>query len=137
MEMKKILLDTNSCSVLFRGKDNRLMDTVEDAGKVFVSTIVIGELLTGFRAASREEENRKILERFLDSYTTEIADVTQESAEIYSQIKVFLRRKGIPIPTNDVWIASHAIESGAVLISYDKHFLKIPGLRIWDKLKIN
>jgi len=133
--MKKILLETNSSSVLFRGKDSYLIDEVKNAEKIFISTIVIGELLTGFKAGSKEKENRKILEDFLDGYTTEIVDVTNESAEIYSQIKVFLRFKGIPIPTNDVWIASHAIETGSVLITYDKHFLKIPGLRIWDRLK--
>lgn len=137
MEVKKILLDTNSCSVLFRGKDSRLINIVEDSETVFVSTIVIGELLTGFRAGNREEENRKILESFLDNPATKVVEVTQESAEIYSQIKVFLRRKGIPIPTNDVWIAAHAIETGSVLVTYDKHFLKIPGLRIWEKLKVN
>lgn len=134
--MKKILLDTNSCSVLFRGKDNSLIDVVRDAEIIFISTIVIGELLTGFKAGSKEEKNRKILEDFLDDYTTEIADVTKESAEIYSQIKVFLRGKGIPIPTNDIWIASQATETGSVLITYDKHFTKIPGLRIWDKLRL-
>jgi len=133
--MKKILLDTNSSSVLFRGKDSNLIDEVKSAEKIFISTIVIGELLTGFKAGSKEKENRTILEDFLDDYTTEIVEATKESAEIYSQIKVFLRRKGTPIPNNDVWIASNVIESGAVLITYDRHFLKIPGLRIWDRLK--
>lgn len=135
--MKKILLDTNSTSVLFRGKDSNLMEEVKSAEKIFISAIVIGELLTGFKAGSKEKENRKILEVFLGDYTTEIVDVTKESTEIYSQIKVFLRRKGTPIPNNDIWIASNAIETGAVLITYDKHFLKIPGLRIWDELKVN
>lgn len=134
--MKKVFLDTNSYSVLLRGKDSKLIDVVEKAEAVFISAIVIGELLTGFKAGSKEEENRKILEDFLNNPTTEIADVTQESAEIYSQMRVFLRRKGTPIPTNDAWIASQTIETGSVLITYDKHFLKISGLRVWDKLKL-
>lgn len=128
-------MDTNSYSVLFRGKDNKLIDEVKDAEITFISAIVIGELLTGFRVGSREGKNRKILEEFVNDSTAEIADVTQETAEIYSQIKVLLRQKGTPIPTNDIWIASQVIETGSVLITYDKHFLKIPGLRIWDRLK--
>lgn len=134
--MKKILLDTNSYSILFRGKDNNLIEEIERSEKTFISTIVIGELLTGFIAGSKMEENRKILEEFLDRNTTIIADVTRESAEIYSQIKVYLRRKGTPIPNNDIWIASQAVETGLVLITYDRHFLKIPGLRLWDRLRV-
>ena len=132
--MKKIFLDTNSYSVLFDGKDRNLIEEVMYSETIFISTIVIGELLTGFRAGSKEKENRKILQNFLDNQTTEVLEINNESAEIYSQIKVFLRRKGTPIPNNDVWIASNVIQSGAVLITYDKHFLKIPGLRIWEKL---
>ena len=30
--------------------------------------------------------------------------------------------KGTPIPTNDIWIAAQAMETGADLLSYDQHF---------------
>jgi predicted nucleic acid-binding protein len=33
-----------------------------------------------------------------------------------------------PIPTNDIWIAAHAMEAGADLISSDPHFGHIDGL---------
>ncbi len=36
-----------------------------------------------------------------------------------------------PIPINDVWIASHGLESGATVITYDGHFKHVSGLRIW------
>ena len=36
---------------------------------------------------------------------------------------------------NDVWIAAHAIETGSVLATFDAHFQKIAGLRIWDVLR--
>ena len=36
------------------------------------------------------------------------------------------------IPLNDIWIAAHAIETGAKLVTYDKHFRHIAGLRLWD-----
>jgi predicted nucleic acid-binding protein len=41
---------------------------------------------------------------------------------------VGLRKKGRPIPTNDIWIAAHAIETGADLISSDPHFDQIDDL---------
>lgn len=130
--MKKILLDTNSCSALFGGKDKKLKDVLKEAEIVFVSPIVIGELLTGFRAGSRERKNRKILEDFLTDQAVETLDITRETAEIYSQIKAFLRAKGKPIPTNDIWIAAQAIETGSILVSFDRHFSNIVGLRLWE-----
>ena len=46
----------------------------------------------------------------------------------HSRIAVNLRRKGRPIPTNDIWIAAHAMESGADLVSADRHFEEVDGL---------
>jgi predicted nucleic acid-binding protein len=39
-----------------------------------------------------------------------------------------LRKKGRPIPTNDIWIAAHTMEADADLISSDPHFGRIDGL---------
>lgn len=41
---------------------------------------------------------------------------------------VQLRRKGRPIPTNDIWIAAQALQTGADLISFDAHFGEIDGV---------
>ncbi|MBM5797283.1 MAG: type II toxin-antitoxin system VapC family toxin [Cyanobacteria bacterium K_Offshore_0m_m2_072] len=41
-----------------------------------------------------------------------------------------MRRKGRPIPTNDIWIAASALERGAALFSFDDHFKQIDGLRV-------
>ena len=40
-----------------------------------------------------------------------------------------LRRRGKPIPTNDLWIAASALEHGAALLTFDAHFSAIDGLR--------
>ena len=34
------------------------------------------------------------------------------------------------IPTNDIWIAAAALETGARLVTYDAHFGKVQGLFI-------
>jgi tRNA(fMet)-specific endonuclease VapC len=36
------------------------------------------------------------------------------------------------MPTNDIWIAAHALESGAELLTFDRHFESIDGL-IWTR----
>ena len=40
---------------------------------------------------------------------------------------------GWPIPSNDMWIAAHALESGAELLSADEHFEAIEGL-VWTRI---
>ena len=44
-----------------------------------------------------------------------------------------LQSKGRPIPTNDIWIAAHAMESGADLLSFDPRFESVDGLA-WVRL---
>ncbi|MDA7920954.1 PIN domain-containing protein [Verrucomicrobiales bacterium] len=43
-----------------------------------------------------------------------------------------LDRKGVILPVQDVHIAACAIHLGAVILTYDKHFKKIPGLDSTD-----
>lgn len=57
-----------------------------------------------------------------------------ETAEIFGLIKDSLRKSGNPLAVNDVWIGAHALEAGSVLVTYDRHFAAIPGLRLWDEL---
>ncbi|RKX61692.1 MAG: twitching motility protein PilT, partial [Thermodesulfobacteriota bacterium] len=60
-----------------------------------------------------------------------ILNASNETAEVFGMVKTSLRQAGTPIPINDAWIASHALEVGAVVVTYDKHFAMVPGLRLW------
>lgn len=134
--MNRIVLDTNAYTRFAAGKDRELLELANNAEKIILSSIVVGELLSGFRGGSRFLMNRRILVKFLSKEAVEVASVTVDTAEIYSEIKYHLRKKGTPIPTNDIWIAASTIETGSVLVSYDTHFLSIPGLRVWDELRL-
>jgi tRNA(fMet)-specific endonuclease VapC len=101
---------------------------VRRAEEVLVSTIVAGELLFGFHNGSRYQRNREELEDFLTSPYVALLPVTLVTADRFSRIAASLRRKGKPLPTNDVWIAAHAMESGADLISFDQHFDHVDGI---------
>jgi len=50
---------------------------------------------------------------------------------IFAEIKHALKRAGTPLPLNDVWIAAQALETGAVLATFDARFANVPGLRLW------
>jgi predicted nucleic acid-binding protein len=70
------------------------------------------------------------LAAFLDAPRVEILPVTEETAEYYAIVYKDLRAKGRPIPTNDLWIAAAAMEHGLALVSRDRHFGEVEGLRV-------
>jgi len=127
--MKKILLDTSAYSQLMRGNKN-VADYANEADIVYLSVFVIAELLTGFKGGSLEKRNLEIFNNFKDKPAVQIIEATEETAEIFAEIKYKLKSAGTPIPINDLWIASNCFETGSVLITADKHFSLIQGLRI-------
>ena len=133
MAMKNIVLDTN-CYAAYRIGHNRVLDALASAETVYMSAIVLGELYAGFKGGTKMLENQRQLDLFLAKPTVKILDVGQESAEIFGEVKDRLKKSGTPLPINDVWIAAHTIESGSVLVSYDRHFMAIAGLRYWPYL---
>ena len=52
------------------------------------------------------------------------------SAQYYGETTAFLFKKGKPIPANDVWIAAVTMQHGLTLVTRDKHFNEIEGLKI-------
>lgn len=125
----KILLDTNAYSAIGRGHP-AATELMRRATAMVLSTVMVGEVLAGFRHGSRWEENLASLRRFVSQPRVSLMPVTWTTADRYSRIWTALRRKGKPIPTNDVWIAAHALEAGADLISFDPHFGHVDGL-VW------
>ncbi len=130
--MKNILLDTNAYVRFLRG-DEKVMAYLAQADSVHMSVFVLGELYAGFKAGAKEKDNRQILDRFLLKPTVSVLEATIETADIFGLIMASLRKSGTPLPINDIWIAAHALETGSILVTYDDHFARIPGLRLWDE----
>jgi tRNA(fMet)-specific endonuclease VapC len=59
--------------------------------------------------------------------------VDGNTARHYGEIKTELRRKGRPIPENDLWIAALGRQMSATIATRDQHFLEITGLKaeVW------
>jgi len=132
--VRAILLDTNAYTAFMRG-ESRIVEVIAYAPKLFVSSTVLGELLGGFAAGTREAKNRAELAQFLNSPRVGIYPVTADTADSYALVYARLRRKGQPIPSNDLWIAASALEHGAALLSLDAHFDHIDGLRRGQRLE--
>ena len=125
----RLLLDTNAYTALMRG-DAATARHVRDAEHVVMSAIVVGELLYGFRHGSRFGKNRKQLEGFLRESYVDFLPVTMLTCERFSSVASQLRRAGTPIPSNDIWIGAHALETGAHVLSSDSHFANVTGLAL-------
>ncbi|WP_414564019.1 MULTISPECIES: PIN domain-containing protein [unclassified Anabaena] len=82
--------------------------------------IVVGELLFGAENSTRPLQN---LPRYLEFISVcRILPLGRETATMYAQIRLALKRKGRPIPMNDVWIAAQCLEQGWVLVTDNTDF---------------
>lgn len=129
--MKRVLIDTNFYVAFKRGETGSV-GVIRRAPEIGVSTVVLGELLAGFRCGNRMAENYRELEKFLDSSRVVTLPIDEETAEFYARIFLELREKGKPIPTNDLWIAATALQHGYMLATYDIHFNEISGIIVAD-----
>jgi tRNA(fMet)-specific endonuclease VapC len=129
MGMKRLLIDTNIYSHVLRG-DKSIAAILQKADSIGISSISIGELISGFKGGSREAQNREELDIFLSSSRVTVYPVDEGTAVFYAEIRQNLKTIGKPIPTNDMWIAACAFQYGLRLFSLDRHLTSIPGLVI-------
>ncbi len=125
--MKRIIIDTNFYAA-FKKSDTAAVDLLRRAEFIGANTVILGELLAGFRCGSREEQNREELDQFLDSPRVDVLPIDDETAEFYAQVFHELKQKGRPIPSNDLWLAASALQHGLALATYDDHFSHVSGL---------
>lgn len=132
----KLILDT-SAYVGFKLGHPELVEYLVRAESIFISPVVLGELMFGFRGGSRFEKNWEELRSFLDHPVVERIPLTEVTADRYSRIALQLKKQGAPIPTNDVWIAAQTMETGAELVTTDRHFERVNGLvyRIFQRTR--
>ena len=133
--MRDVLLDTNVLADFFAG-DPETVEAFQRSRTLSINTIVLGELLGGFALGSRVEANRRLLSRFLSSSRVRVLPLGAETAEHYADVYARLRRKGRPIPSNDMWIAASAREYGLVLFTRDVHFRDVDGLLVAASLDL-
>lgn len=123
----RLCLDTNAYVKLVSGRAELRM-TLEHADTIFLPAVVLGELCAGFAMGSRTTENMQVLADFMAAPGVTVAGVDAEVAERYGMLVATLRNAGTPLPTNDIWIAATAMCLGTKLVTYDRHFQRIPGL---------
>ena len=115
----RVMLDSDAYSMLMRG-DSRVGDVVRSAEQIVMPAIVVGELMYAFRQGQRTEQHVDQLRSFLDRPYVSFVPAGPVTADRYARIMDSLRQRGIQAPTNRVWVAAHAMETGADLVSADR-----------------
>lgn len=120
------LLDTNIIIALF-ADEVETKDRLANANEVFIASITVGELCYGAMKSTRLTENLARLREFVANITVLECDV--ETAYQYGEVKNKLRRKGRPLPENDIWIAAIALQHSLTLVTRDAHFQEVENLQ--------
>jgi tRNA(fMet)-specific endonuclease VapC len=121
-----LILDTNGLSAMADG-DTKLEQLLRQAGDIAIPVIVLGE----YRYGIGQSRNRTRYERWLAGVIANcrVLAVDEVTAERYADIRGELKRAGSPIPGNDLWIAALARQHASTLLSRDRHFDFVPGLK--------
>ena len=127
--MTALVVDTNAYSGFMRGEP-RAVRVLRTAHEIHLPLIVLAELLAGFAAGSRPQKNGEELARFMASPRVHLMKPDEKTARHYADVFVALRKLGIPIPTNDLWIAALVRQHRLPLLSFDAHFSAVPGVTL-------
>jgi predicted nucleic acid-binding protein len=126
---KPFLIDTNVLIDLTNGV-SRVQPRLEKCGRVFVSPVVRGEFMAGVRNNAKSRARKRVFDSFMDLPNVVRPPLTDATADNYGKLWQFLSDTGRRIPPNDIWIAAHAMELSATLVTTDRHFDDIPNLDV-------
>jgi len=121
----RALLDTNRLTDALRGEPSTTK-MLEYAAEAWLPFVALAEIRAGFLCGKRPHENEALLHAFLSLPGVGILYADRETTDVYARLFAQLRRQGQPIPTNDLWIASLAVQHQLTLVSRDEHFDKLP-----------
>jgi predicted nucleic acid-binding protein len=124
-----LILDTNALSAAVEREPSALA-MVAQAERLAVPVIVLGEYRLGIAQSRYKASYENWLKEWVA--TVEVLQVDDETTYLYAAIGLELKKKGTPIPANDLWIAALCRQHSLPLLSRDRHFDLVGGLRRID-----
>jgi predicted nucleic acid-binding protein len=123
----RILIDSNRYTDLCKGVP-AVVEVIENAAEIHVPLIVLAEQRAGFAHGTSREKNERTLTRFLNNEGVFVLCPDDQTTYFYADLYSYLRKKGKPVPTNDLWIAALALQHNLVLFDRDSDFDHLPQL---------
>ena len=129
--MTSYLLDTNHASPLVTPGHplrDRVLDEIESGNTFVIAIPALTEVWFGFLVSQRMLRNLaewELLERKIDCISLEEPD-----AKTAASLQKLIRNRGRDLKTPDALIAAVALRYDFVLLTTDKDFLPVPGIKI-------
>jgi tRNA(fMet)-specific endonuclease VapC len=124
-----MIVDTNALSAAADG-DPAVIALLADADEVAIPVIVLGEYRYGIAQSRSQASYENWLAGLLHDCL--LLDVQEPTTHHYAEITLELKRKGKPIPSNDIWIAALCRQHSLPLLSRDRHFDLVAGAKRID-----
>ena len=131
----RYLLDTNIASYVIKGNIPHVRERLVTVpmSEVGISVITEAELRFGVVKKPQAASLSMAVEEFL--LRVEILAWDSAAAKSYAKIRAELERSGEPMGNLDMMIAAHAMAAQAVLVTHDRVFHRLKGLRLDDWTK--
>ena len=121
-----MILDTNGVSALAEG-ESALESILRKTNRVAIPVIVLGEYRYGISRSREQKRYEEWLTEYLSKFL--ILDIDERTTVPYAAIRSELKRAGTPIPSNDIWIAALCRQHSLPLLTRDRHFDAVRGIR--------
>jgi tRNA(fMet)-specific endonuclease VapC len=132
--MTRYLLDTNIVSDVMRNPEGPAELALRERAdeEIGISLIVKGEVLFGL-VRNANAKGRKRFDVLLDAI--EVWPMQEGVADIYGQVRAAMEKSGDKMGPNDMWIAAHSLSLDATLVTDDRRFHSVPGLKVENWLR--
>ena len=129
--MTRYMLDTNTVSYLIKGHPavSRRVVNVPMAS-LCISSITEGELLFGLAKRPDAKQLHTVVREFL--LRVDVLPWDSAIAECYGAVRAELERQGKILGPLDLLIATHALGTGAILVTNDQAFCQVARLHVED-----
>jgi tRNA(fMet)-specific endonuclease VapC len=121
-----MILDTNALSAA-ADDDPAIIPLLARADQIAIPVIALGEYRYGIAQSRHRASYAEWLKGLLHDCL--VLDTNEPTTHHYAEITLALKQKGKPIPTNDIWIAALCRQHSLPLLSRDRHFDLVPGMK--------
>ena len=115
--MPRFMLDTDMCSYIMKRSQPLVLKRLQSVpvSDVCMSVVTKAELLYGVEVSPRRAQDAAALAAFLPYVDAVVLD--EAAALHYAEIRADLKRRGMMIGANDLFIAAHARALGLTLVT--------------------
>ena len=126
------LLDTNTASYAIKGNMPRVRERLlkTPMAEIGISVITEAELRFGVARLSGAEKLKELVEEFI--LRVEVLPWDSAAARQYAELRSTLEGSGKPIGNLDMLIAAQALAEQAILVTHDRAFRRVKGLKLAD-----